>query len=100
MGCGALRPIDADTAECKRMYAMPGTTRVGTAVLLHLEQRAVAFGYAQVWLETRRVNARAVAFYLRRGYAPIPHYGKYQGQPQAVCFGKNLRPCSTVLPPP
>jgi len=90
VGCGALRPLADDVAEIKRMYAAPGTAGVGSAVLAFLEAEAARLGYAQAWLETRLVNARAVAFYERRGYARIENYGKYRGNAAAVCFGKRL----------
>ena len=90
VGCGALRPLTDEIAEVKRMFARPGTFRVGTAILEHLEAEAVRLGYTTLWLETRRVNERAVAFYNRRGYEIIPNYGKYAGNEQAVCFGKRL----------
>ena len=90
LGCGALRPLGPDVGEIKRMYARPGTRGVGAALLLHLEREAQGFGYLELRLETRRVNARAVAFYLRRGYAEIPNYGKYAGRADAVCLGKRL----------
>jgi GNAT superfamily N-acetyltransferase len=93
VGCGALRPLPgaaAGIAEIKRMYAVPGTAGVGSAVLAFLESEAARLGYAQTWLETRLVNARAVAFYERRGYARIENYGKYRGNAAAVCFGKRL----------
>lgn len=89
LGCGALRPFDADIAEVKRMYARPGSG-VGVHLLSELERRALAFGYRAIWLETRRVNARAVAFYERHGYRVIPNYGKYVGRADAVCLGKLL----------
>ena len=90
LGCGALRPLEGDVGEIKRMYARPGTRGVGAALLAHLEREARGFGYRELWLETRRVNARAVAFYLGHGYAEIPNYGKYVGRPEAICFGKRL----------
>ena len=90
LGCGALRPLEGDVGEIKRMYARPGTRGVGAALLAHLEREAQGFGYRELWLETRRVNARAVAFYLGHGYAEIPNYGKYVGRAEAVCFGKRL----------
>src|SRR3954471_19530277 len=34
VGCGALRPIDAGTAEIKRMYVAPSARRNGVAKLL------------------------------------------------------------------
>lgn len=89
VGCGALRPIDDDVAEVKRMYARPGSG-AGVQLLGELERRALGFGYRAVWLETRKVNGRAVAFYERHGYRVIPNYGKYVGREDAVCLGKVL----------
>ncbi|MBB3224369.1 GNAT family N-acetyltransferase [Pseudoduganella umbonata] len=94
VGCGALRPLGGDfgeIAEVKRMYARPGSgAAVGSAVLAFLEARAAALGYRGLWLETRKVNVRAVRFYERQGYLRIPNFGKYAGNDAAVCFGKRL----------
>ena len=90
VGCGALRPLAPGIAELKRMFALPGSQGVGHALLSFLEQAARAFGYEQIWLETRRVNERAVRFYDRHGYALIDNYGRYVGRPEAVCLGKRL----------
>ncbi|MCC2960192.1 GNAT family N-acetyltransferase [Massilia sp. IC2-278] len=89
VGCGALRPLEGDVAEVKRMYARPGSG-AGVRLLGELERRALQFGYREVWLETRKVNGRAVAFYERHGYRVIPNYGKYVGREDAVCLGKVL----------
>ena len=91
LGCGALRPIDADVAEIKRMFARPGTRGVGSALLRHLEAEAAHWGYAVLRLSTRLVNARAVAFYERHGYRRIPGYGRYAGSEVSTCFEKVLR---------
>ncbi|NVM77802.1 GNAT superfamily N-acetyltransferase [Duganella sp. SG902] len=90
LGCGALRPLEPGVAEIKRMYARHGTSGVGSAVLRYLEEEAVAMGYQAIWLETRLVNRRAVDFYEARGYTRIANYGKYIGNPLAVCFEKQL----------
>jgi GNAT superfamily N-acetyltransferase len=90
VGCGAIRPLEPAVAELKRMFAMPGTRGVGSAVLAFLEQQASALGYRDLWLETRKVNARAVAFYERHGYRTIPNFGRYMGRPEAVCLAKAL----------
>jgi len=90
VGCGAIRPLEAGVAELKRMFALPGSKGVGQAVLGFLEGKAVEFGYGQIWLETRKVNERAVSFYLRHGYQAIASYGRYVGRPEAVCLGKHL----------
>jgi GNAT superfamily N-acetyltransferase len=90
VGCGAFRPLQPGVAEIKRMYARHGTTGVGSVVLRFLEDEAAALGYQAIWLETRLVNRRAVDFYEARGYARIANYGKYIGNPLAVCFEKQL----------
>jgi GNAT superfamily N-acetyltransferase len=90
LGCGALRPLDARTAEIKRMFARPGTHGVGGILLQFLEQQAAHWGYAALRLETRRVNERAVTFYERHGYRRIANYGRYVGNDAAVCFEKVL----------
>lgn len=90
VGCGAIRPLEPGVAELKRMFALPGSKGAGKAVLEFLEGKAGEFGYSQVWLETRRVNERAVSFYLRHGYQVIASFGRYVGRPEAVCLGKHL----------
>jgi GNAT superfamily N-acetyltransferase len=98
VGCGALRGLDPQVAELKRMFAMPGTAGVGRAVLAYLERRASDFGYREIWLETRQVNRRAVAFYERNGYQAIPNFGRYVNRPEAVCFGKHLPGSTNAIP--
>ena len=94
LGCAALRPLDgvADNpvGELKRMYACPGSTGVGAALLAHVEAQARCYGYARLHLSTRVANARAVAFYAKHGYVPVIAWGKYVGAAQSVCLGKPL----------
>jgi GNAT superfamily N-acetyltransferase len=95
LGCGALRPLAVPSAavsvgELKRMFARPGTAGVGAALLAYLEQHAAALAYGALWLETRRVNPRAVRFYEQHGYTAIANYGKYAGRPEAICLGRQL----------
>lgn len=90
VGCGAFRPISPSVAELKRMFARPATKGVGAALLERLERHAAAMGYAEIWLETRRSNDRAVGFYQRHGYAEIPNFGKYVGRDDAICLGKTI----------
>lgn len=90
LGCGAIRPLSNDVAELKRMYAdgrYPGT---GAELLAFLERAAAELGYREVWLETRHINRRAVAFYLKHGYRQRANYGPYVGRDEAVCFSKSL----------
>ncbi|MFL0251062.1 GNAT family N-acetyltransferase [Clostridium neuense] len=91
IGCGAISLIDESTAEVKRMYAKNKAKGVGTKVLCYLEGQAQKLGYTKLWLETRLVNEKAVAFYEKRGYHRIPNYGKYADRPEAVCFEKFVK---------
>ena len=90
LGCGALRPMTDDCAEIKRMFARPGTHGVGATLLRFLEQRAADWGYATLRLSTRRVNQRAIAFYLRHGYRPIAGYGRHAHSDASQCFEKRI----------
>ena len=90
VGCGAIRRLAGAVAELKRMDAVPGTSGVGSAVLAHFENEARALGYAQLWLSTRRVNAVAVGFSIRRGFTPIPSFGRYVAKAESVCMAKRL----------
>ncbi len=88
VGCGAIRPLDDHCGEIKRMYSkLPG---LGSRILTCLEERAGTLGYRILRLETRKINERAVSFYLRNGYDIIENYGKYRGNEKAVCFEKKL----------
>jgi GNAT superfamily N-acetyltransferase len=89
-GCGAIRPLDEDTAELKRMYARRGGRGVGKSLLAFLETEAARLGYRAMALETRRVNEKAVRFYLANGYGICENYGRYAGRAEAVCFRKEL----------
>lgn len=104
LGCGAIRPLaqagEAPVAELKRMFARDGTRGVGAALLAALEQEALAMGYRALWLETRRINERALRFYRRHGYSEIPRYGAYLERPDAVCLGKPLRAAAATAPSP
>lgn len=92
--CGVLRPLEGDAShrcgEIKRMYARASSRGAGSAVLAALEQQACAWGYAQLQLATRRVNERAVAFYLARGYTECAPYGRYVGRAVSICLSKAL----------
>lgn len=88
VGCGAFRPFREDIAEVKRMYARHKVKGIGTQILSYLEERAKAFGYSRIWLETRIINIKAVTFYENRGYHKIDNYGKYIDNDKAICFEK------------
>ncbi|MEP7093461.1 MAG: GNAT family N-acetyltransferase [Flavobacterium sp.] len=91
VGCGAIRPIDENIGEVKRMYSKFPGKGIGQTILSFLENNAKAIGYSNLVLETRIKNQEATQFYQKQGYKVIPNYGKYTDRPEAICFGKSLK---------
>lgn len=91
IGCGAISPLANNIAELKRMFSDRSSAGIGNALLTFLETSARSMGYHALWLETRRVNHRAVEFYSKNGYSIIENYGPYSGRDEAVCFAKTLQ---------
>ena len=92
VSCGALRCIDAATVEIKRMYVVPTARRLGIAkrVLAELERCAAGFGHKRIILETGVFQPEAIALYYAVGYTRTEAYGRYVGNPDARCFGKDV----------
>jgi len=76
VGCGALRMIDAETAEVKRMWVAPSARGLGVArrMLRKLEAIAASFGAKTVCLDTNRSLKEAQSLYKREGYAEIARF--------------------------
>jgi GNAT superfamily N-acetyltransferase len=93
VGCGALRMLDPETAELKRMYVDP-TQRghgLGRRLVEALEAEARALGVRRLVLETGPRQLAALALYEATGFRPIPLYGEYCLSPDtSVCLGKEL----------
>jgi GNAT superfamily N-acetyltransferase len=92
VGCGAIRLLDADTAEVKRMYIEPDHRGkgVGRAVLEQLEAAANKLGARRLVLETGIRSPEALALYRRAGFAQIDCWGEYATSPTSVCMEKTL----------
>lgn len=91
--CAGFRRLDADTAELKRMYVRPTGRRRGLARLLlgALEAEAAKAGYRSMWLETGVPQPEARTLYESAGYARVPAFGQFAGEPLQRCYGKALR---------
>ena len=78
VGCGAVRRLDADTAEIKRMWVDPGARGlgVGRSLLAALEAGAVELGYRAVRLDTAASLSEALALYRGAGYVEISAYNE------------------------
>lgn len=94
VGCGAVRLIDSETAELKRMYVDTDFRCQGMAgtILRCLEDHARALGATRVVLETVVTPPAAVALYRAAGYEQIPKFGPYVESNISFCMGKNFEP--------
>jgi len=93
VGCGALRLLDPETAELKRMYVSPSMRGkgLGRRLVAALEAEAWALGVRRLVLETGVRQAAALALYRKTGFKPIPLYGEYCLSPEtSICLGKEL----------
>ena len=90
VGCGALRPIDSDSAEVKRMYVAERARRLGIArrILTELEHFAAEYDYRVIRLETGNRQPEAVALYEKYGFYRIGPFGKYVENPVSIYFEK------------
>jgi putative acetyltransferase len=93
VGCGALRVLDADTAELKRMYIEPSLRGkgLGRRLVASLEAEARTLGVQHLVLETGVHQTAALLLYEKCGFAPIPLFGEYCLSPDtSICLGKDL----------
>lgn len=92
VGCGAIKPFDAQSMEVKRMYVLPEHRGKGIAVniLQNLENWSAELQYKTCVLETGLQQPEAIALYKKSGYHVIPNYGQYIGIENSVCFEKQL----------
>lgn len=102
IGCGGIQPIALGddqgtgplTGEVKRMYVVRGWRRqgVGAAILAALEEKAQAFGYQRLVLETGDRQPEAAGLYTAGGWVRIAPFEPYADDPTSVCFEKWLQP--------
>jgi len=92
IGCGALRPLDSQMTEVKRMYVMREFRGLGYArkLLEFLETTARTSGFIVVRLETGTKQPESIGLYESSGYLQIPAYGEYVGNPFSLCYEKKL----------
>lgn len=89
---GALRPIDREIVEVRRIFVVRAARRLGLAraMLRALEEQACAFGYKIMRLETGNRQSAAMALYELYGFHRIEPFGEYRGDPTSVCFEKEI----------
>jgi len=79
---GALKRVDPEIAEIKRMRVHPAFQRrgFGRAILQTLERRATELGYHILRLDTTTRQEAAQAFYTQNGYRQVGRgrYGAFE----------------------
>ena len=75
-GCIALRKLDEERCEMKRLYVRPAFRghRVGDALVDRILQDAKAIGYRHMLLDTLPFLESAIYIYQKRGFYEIPCY--------------------------
>jgi putative acetyltransferase len=89
-GCGAVRRLDANSAEIKRMFVRPQFRGlgIGRSVLVALEEQACRLGVHVLFLETGIEQPEALALYAHTGYRRRAPYGEYRDDPSSVFMEK------------
>ncbi|MEO8357463.1 MAG: GNAT family N-acetyltransferase [Chloroflexota bacterium] len=83
---GAIRRLEDDTCELKRLWLLPGYhgQGLGYRMLQELLSFAKNTGYKRVWLQTDpEAQSRAVNFYKQIGFHEIP---RYTDQTDDICM--------------
>jgi len=93
IGCGAIKKINQEAVEVKRMFVLKEERRRGFAgtILSELEKWALELGYTSCLLETGKRQPEAILLYERKGYQSIPNYDQYAGVENSICFEKRLK---------
>ena len=92
VACGALRPMDEQSVEIRRMFVLSGARRQGhaRAVLSALERYAAEYGFTIMLLETGNRQSAAMALYESYGFRRIAPFGEHANDPTSVCYEKYI----------
>ena len=93
VGCGAIKEIDVNTTEIKRMYTLLSYRGKGfaTQILSELISWAFELNYSRCILETGKKQPEAIRLYEKNGFNRISNYGQYENIENSVCFEKPLK---------
>lgn len=89
VGCVALRPLDPETAEVKRLWVHDSARCQGLArrLMTAIEDEARSMGMTTLRLDTNSALSEALALYRRSGWSDI---APYTGPPADTWMGKRL----------
>ena len=90
--CGAIQPLDGDTAELKRVYVLPEFRRRGLArqVVEQLELQALFQGFGRMVMEIGRDIPEAISLYRKMGYREIETLTIFADNKDTLCMEKEL----------
>jgi len=88
LGCIALKELEPDVVEIKRLFVRPRERGKGIARALVAAAIATARaqGAGEIKLDTLPGMTEAIALYRSFGFMPIPPYGSHP-YPGLLCFG-------------
>jgi putative acetyltransferase len=91
-GCGALRPLSAQSVELKRFFVEPVFRNQGIAsrMLAFLEQLAKEQGYLKIMLETGTRQPEAIGLYRKLGYVETGPFGDCVKDQYSIFFKKQF----------
>jgi GNAT superfamily N-acetyltransferase len=91
LGCIALKPLEPQVAEIKRLFVRPQARGkgVGRALIQAAVATAAQAGYGEIKLDTLPEMEGAIALYKASGFVSIPPYGSHP-YPGLVTLGRKL----------
>ena len=91
VGCVALRPIDGETCEMKRLYVKPPfrAHHLGRLLAERICREARDAGYGRICLDTLPSMSSAIHLYAKLGFKPIDPY-VFNPIKGAIFLGLNL----------
>lgn len=91
VGCVALRALDQETAELKRLFVQPDYQgqRIGQRLLAQVIDTAQTLQYKRIQLDTLSTMESALKLYRRFGFYEIPPY-RYNPIEGAIYMEKQL----------
>jgi ribosomal protein S18 acetylase RimI-like enzyme len=75
-GCVAMRPLDSERAEMKRLFVRPAFrgSGAGRRLVEHVMREAATVGYRRICLDTLPMMTGAIALYRSLGFTEIEPY--------------------------